>query len=64
MENYDNNRTTSMIVGKGGYAVNYGHIIVELTPHHRMLFVARSLYYSLMNKRKMNKSSNIIRFVC
>ncbi len=29
MENYDNNRTTSMIVGKGGYAVNYGHIVVK-----------------------------------
>ncbi|MCR4754802.1 MAG: hypothetical protein K5868_04630 [Lachnospiraceae bacterium] len=29
MENHDNNRTTSMIVGKGGYAVNYGHIVVK-----------------------------------
>ncbi len=29
MENHDNNRTTSMIVGKGGYAVNYGHIAVK-----------------------------------
>ncbi len=29
MENYDSNRTTPMVVGKGGYAVNYGHIDVR-----------------------------------
>ncbi len=29
MENYDNSSTTALIVGKGGYAVNYGHIVVK-----------------------------------
>ncbi len=29
MVNHDNNRTTSMVVGAGGYAVNYGHINVS-----------------------------------
>ena len=29
MENRDNKRKTAMIVGKGGYAVNYGHIEVR-----------------------------------